>query len=140
MDPITHGLAGYVVAKTGLTRDTGRWGVTAGVLASLFPDVDSLLGPFVRTEFTIKYHRGLTNSLFLAVPFALFLAWLFNKISGQKKYGTFFLICFVEILLHNSESIFVAALHTRLGRRHRLLLNRHTSIIHTCDADLENQK
>ena len=101
MDPVTHGLVGYVVAKTGLTRDTGRWGVTAGVLASLFPDVDSLLGPFVKTEFTIRYHRGLTNSLFLAVPFALFLAWLFNKISGKKNYGTFFLICFVEILLHN---------------------------------------
>ena len=70
MDPVTHGLAGYVVAKTGLTRDTGRWGVVAGVIASLFPDVDSLLGPFVGTEFTLKYHRGLTNSIFLVVPFS----------------------------------------------------------------------
>jgi inner membrane protein len=101
MDTVTHGLAGYVVAKTGLTRDTGRWGVIAGVLASILPDIDSLLGPFVGTEFTIRYHRGLTNSLLLTVPFSLFFAWLFFKISGEKRYGTFFLICFLEVLVHN---------------------------------------
>ncbi len=101
MDTVTHALAGYAIAKTGLTRDTGRLGLTAGVLASVFPDVDSLLGPFLGTEFTIRYHRGLTNSLFLAVPFSLLLAWLFNKISGKKRYWTFFLVWFLEILVHN---------------------------------------
>ena len=101
MDTVTHALAGYAIAKTGLTRDTGRWGLTAGVLASVFPDVDSLLGPFLGTEFIVRYHRGLTNSLFLAVPFSLFLAWLFGKISGKKRYWTFFLIWFLEILVHN---------------------------------------
>jgi inner membrane protein len=100
MDPVTHGLAGYVVAKTGLTRDTGRWGVVAGVIASLFPDVDSFLGPFVGTEFTLKYHRGLTNSVFLAVPFSLFFAWLFVKVSGKRRFWAFFLIWLVEILAH----------------------------------------
>lgn len=101
MDPVTHGLAGYTIAKTGLVRDTGRWSVTAGVLASLSPDVDSLLGPFVDTEFTVKYHRGLTNSLFLALPFSLLLAWVFNRISGNRRYYIFFFLCFTEILAHN---------------------------------------
>ena len=101
MDTVTHGLAGYAIAKTGLSRDTGRWGITAGVLASVFPDVDSLLGPFLGTEFTIRYHRGLTNSLFLVVPFSLLFAWLFNKISGKKRYWTFFLVWFAEISVHN---------------------------------------
>ena len=100
MDTITHGLAGYVVAKTGLTRDTGRWGVVAGVAASLFPDADNLLGAFYGTEFTLRYHRGLTNSLLMVIPFSLLFAWLFTKISKKRRFWTFFLIWVVEILVH----------------------------------------
>jgi inner membrane protein len=100
MDTITHGLAGYAVAKTGLARDTGRWGVIAGVAASLFPDADGLLASFYGTEFTLKYHRGLTNSILLVVPISLLFAWLFVKISGKKRFQTFFLIWVVEILVH----------------------------------------
>ena len=100
MDTITHGLAGYAVAKTGLARDTGRWGVIAGVAASIFPDADGLIASFHGTEFTLKYHRGLTNSILLVVPISLLFAWLFVKISGKKRFQTFFLIWVVEILVH----------------------------------------
>ena len=100
MDTITHGLAGYAVAKTGLTRDTGRWGVIAGVTASLFPDVDNLLRSFYGTEFILRHHRGLTNSVLLVVPFSLLFAWLFVKISGKRRFQTFFLIWLVESLVH----------------------------------------
>lgn len=100
MDTVTHGLAGYVIARTGLARDTGTWGVIAGVSASLFPDADGLLGNFFGTEFYLKYHRGLTNSLFLVVPLSLLFAWLFVKLSGKKRFWTFFLIWLVEMLAH----------------------------------------
>jgi inner membrane protein len=100
MDPLTHVVAGYTIVKSGLNRDTGRWGTIAGVTASLFPDTDSLLGLFLGTEFTIKYHRYLTNSLFLAVPFSLLFAWLFVKISRIRKFRSFFIIWLVEILAH----------------------------------------
>lgn len=100
MDTITHGLAGYAAVKTGLARDTGRWGVIAGVAASLFPDADGLFASFYGTEFTLKYHRGLTNSILLVVPISLLFAWLFVKISGKKRFQTFFLIWVVEILVH----------------------------------------
>ena len=100
MDTITHGLAGYAVAKTGLARDTGRWGVIAGVAASLLPDADSLFASYYGTEFTLKYHRGFTNSILLVVPISLLFAWLFVKISGKRRFQTFFLIWVVEILVH----------------------------------------
>ena len=100
MDTITHGLAGYAVAKTGLARDTGRWGVIAGVAASLFPNADGPFAYFYGTEFTLKYHRGLTNSILLVVPISLLFAWLFVKISGKKRFQTFFIIWVVEILVH----------------------------------------
>ena len=54
MDTITHVIVGYAVVKTGLTKDTGTWGVIAGVTASLFPDVDGLLAFFYGTEFTLS--------------------------------------------------------------------------------------
>jgi inner membrane protein len=100
MDTTTHALAGYMIAKTGLSRDTGKWGTIAGVSASIFPDVDLVLSPFLSTESMLKYHRHLTNSAFLVIPFSLLLAGLFVKISGVRRFWTFFLICAVEILAH----------------------------------------
>jgi inner membrane protein len=99
MDTTTHALAGYVIAKTGIARDTGKWGTIAGVSAAIFPDIDLLLG-FLGTEFSLKYHRNLTNSVFLAVPFSLLFAWLFVRISKIRRFWTFFVIWIVEILAH----------------------------------------
>jgi len=99
MDTTTHALAGYVIAKTGIARDTGKWGIIAGVSAAIFPDIDLVLG-FLGTEFSLRYHRNLTNSVFLAVPFSLFLAWVFVRLSKVRRFWTFFVICIVEILAH----------------------------------------
>jgi len=99
MDTTTHALAGYIIAKTGIGRDTGKWGTIAGVSAALLPDADLVLA-FLGTEFSLKYHRNLTNSVFLMIPFSLVLAWVFVKISKMRRFWTFFLIGVVEILAH----------------------------------------
>ena len=100
MDTITHALAGYVITKTGLTRDTGKWGTIAGVSAAVFPDMDLVLRPFLSAEFTLKYHRHLTNSVLLIIPLSLLFAWLFFRISRVRRFWTFFLIWAVELLAH----------------------------------------
>jgi len=100
MDTTTHALAGYIIVKTGLNEDTGRWGTIAGLAGSVFPDVDGILGIFLGTEFMIRYHRNLTNSIFLAVPFSLLSAWFFVRLSGIKRFWSFFLIFILEILAH----------------------------------------
>jgi inner membrane protein len=100
MDTTTHALAGYLIVKTGLNRDTGRWGTIAGIAGSVFPDVDGILGIFLGTEFMIKYHRNLTNSIFLAVPFSVLFAWVSVRLSGTKRFWSFFLIVLVEVLAH----------------------------------------
>jgi inner membrane protein len=99
MDTTTHGLAGYVIAKTGIGRDTGKWGTIAGVSAAVFPDVDLILG-FLGTELSLRYHRGLMNSVFLVIPFSLLLAWIFVRMSKLRRFWTFFLIALVEIVAH----------------------------------------
>jgi inner membrane protein len=100
MDTPTHALAGYVIAKTGLTRDTGKWGTIAGLSAAIFPDMDLVLRPFFSAEFTLKYHRHLTNSVLLILPFSLLFAWFFVKISRKRRFWTFFVIWAVELLAH----------------------------------------
>ena len=99
MDTTTHALAGYIIAKTGLGRDTGKWGTIAGISAAVFPDIDLILG-FLGTEFSLKYHRNLTNSVFLILPFSLVFAWAFVKVSKMRRFWTFFSIWVVEMLAH----------------------------------------
>ncbi|NIO05090.1 MAG: hypothetical protein GTN74_10890 [Proteobacteria bacterium] len=100
MDTPTHALVGYMIAKTGIGRDTGKWGTIAGVSASVFPDIDLILG-FLGTEFSLKYHRQILNSILLTLPFSLALAWVFVRISKVRRFWTFFIIGLVEILAHN---------------------------------------
>lgn len=101
MDTVTHAMAGYLLAETGLNKGTGKWGSIAGVVASVFPDIDLLLGAFTSTEFMIRFHRNLTNSVFLAIPFSLLLAWVLVKFSRIRKFRDFFLICLTVILVHD---------------------------------------
>ena len=100
MDTPTHALAGYMIAKTGLARDTGKWGTIAGVTAAVFPDADLVLRPFFSPEFTLKYHRHLTNSVLLIIPISVLFALLFSKISRVRRFWRFFLIWAVELLAH----------------------------------------
>ena len=100
MDTTTHALAGYVLGEAGLNRGTGKWGTIAAVAAAVFPDIDLVLGVF-GTELSLKYHRSLTNSVFLIIPISLFFAWLFVKISKIRKFWSFFLIWVIVICVHD---------------------------------------
>ncbi len=99
MDTTTHALAGYMIAKTGIGGDTGKWGTIAGITAAVFPDIDLVLG-FLGTEFSLRYHRNFTNSVFLIIPLSLAFAWLFVRISKIRRFWTFFLIWVLEMLVH----------------------------------------
>ena len=104
MDTTTHVLTGYIIARAGLNKDTGKWGSIAAVSAAIFPDLDLVLGIF-GTELTFKYHRSLTNSVFLIIPFSLFFAWLFVKISRKKNFWDFFWIWAVVISVHTFQDL-----------------------------------
>jgi len=99
MDTTTHALAGYVIARAGLNRSTGKWGTVAAVAAAVFPDLDLVLRLF-GTEFSLKYHRALTNSVLLVVPVALLFAWLFVRVSKVRKFWSFFLIWTIVMCAH----------------------------------------
>ncbi|MFW6147276.1 MAG: metal-dependent hydrolase [Thermodesulfobacteriota bacterium] len=99
MDTTTHALAGYVLGEAGLNRGMSKWGTIAAVAAAVFPDIDLVLGIF-GTDISLKYHRSLTNSLFLLIPFALLFSWLFVKISKIRKFWSYFLIWVIIMYIH----------------------------------------
>lgn len=100
MDTITHGIAGAVIAKAGFSKRLGRIGIVAGVISSIIPDAD-IIFKFFGDESFLRHHRGIGNSLFLMFPIAIFLAFIFNRISKKKNFGAFFLLALLEIAGHN---------------------------------------
>lgn len=81
MDPVTHGLAGGLVAKSGLAHrllppELEKRGVALAALGALAPDVDAIveLGPDPLAF--LRYHRGLTHSLLGGLVLAAVLAML----------------------------------------------------------------
>jgi len=99
MDPMTHGLAGAVIARAGFSKSLGKWGLITGVLSALSPDADYILRLFGE-EIFLRYHRGITHSLILLPVFSLVGAILFRWLSKTEKFLPLYLLCFFSLLSH----------------------------------------
>jgi len=99
MDPVTHGLAGAVIAKAGFSRSLGKWGTITGIIVALLPDSDIVLRLF-GLETYLRYHRGITHSLILLPVYSLLLAFIFQRISKIRNFFYFYLLCFLSLLSH----------------------------------------
>jgi membrane-bound metal-dependent hydrolase YbcI (DUF457 family) len=104
MDAATHALTGYMMARAGLNKGLGKWGDRAAVAAAIFPDLD-LLSNLFGTEAGLKFHRSLTNSIFLLVPFSLFFAWILCRISGVRKFWSFFGVWLAVVCVHTFQDL-----------------------------------
>jgi len=105
MDPITHGLAGGLVAKSGLAHrllpaELENRGVALTVVAALAPDIDAIVELSPDPLAFLRYHRGLTHSLLggigLAVVLALLAAPFFPGVSRRRL----FVLAMVGVYLH----------------------------------------
>ena len=100
-DNLTHGLAGALLAQTGLQQRYGQAATVALVVGAELPDLDSLFalgGPVL----SLAHHRGMTHWLLggagLAVLGVLLLwrlfrahplsAWILHGTSGLKTVGS----------------------------------------------------
>lgn len=101
MDPITHGIAGALIAKafvappapapTVETKHTRLWQpLTVVTLGALFPDIDVLFNLLSSSRVaTLEYHRWVTHSLVclpifaLALAAALHMAWQYRE--GRRE-------------------------------------------------------
>ena len=84
MDPITHGIAGALLGKGFFAKRKGRVSIFACTLGAVFPDVDTVADFASHDPLAIvKYHRGITHSLFALPFFAAALAWITRRLAPR---------------------------------------------------------
>lgn len=99
MDPVTHGLAGFLVGRGAFPA---RWGlpatlaVTAGALA---PDADTLAFAWDRFA-VLTYHRGLTHSVFGMPALGVATGGLVWLLTGRRHFWRLAGLAMLGIALH----------------------------------------
>lgn len=92
MDPISHGLSGYVFGKI-TTKDKTL--IFTVLIFSLLPDIDIILLIFSKELFLI-HHRGITHGILALLLLPLLPAFILKKKGFLKSY----LFAFLAFLLH----------------------------------------
>jgi hypothetical protein len=83
MDTVTHGLAGWLIAKAVPTEKWGREAKAAVVLGAVLPDLDHVVS-FFGVDLSVMYHRGISHSFLGVAVTSLLLALLLSR-SGRWK-------------------------------------------------------
>jgi len=98
-DNLTHGLAGALLAQTGLQQRYGRAATVALVVGTELPDLDSLfaLGGSV---LSFVHHRGMTHSLLGGAGLALLGALLLWRLFRAHPYWRLVLLIYLGVVLH----------------------------------------
>jgi len=103
MDPVTHTLSGLGMAHAGFRQRIGTPAVLAVTAGALAPDLDSVMALWDQFA-AIKYHRGLTHSVFGGVLLALLVAWPIYRWGARwgadKRYRELAALVYLGILVH----------------------------------------
>ncbi|HJX16185.1 MAG TPA: metal-dependent hydrolase, partial [Candidatus Deferrimicrobiaceae bacterium] len=101
MDTVTHGLAGWLVARA-IHEEEGKKEATAAlIVGSLLPDADnvaSLLG----SELYLRLHRGVSHGFAGVVVTSLLVALLLYRFGKWKELKHLYLLVLVGQFLHIS--------------------------------------
>jgi membrane-bound metal-dependent hydrolase YbcI (DUF457 family) len=98
-DNLTHGLAGALLAQTGLQQRYGPAATIALVVGTELPDLDSLFalgGPVL----SFVHHRGMTHSLLGGAGLALLGALLLWRLFRAHPYWRLLLWTYLGVVLH----------------------------------------
>lgn len=86
MDPVTHGLAGALLAEAGFRRGYGRQATVALVAGALIPDID-VLWASGRGVAALELHRGITHSLLGAAVLAVGVGAVARGLGPERRWG-----------------------------------------------------
>ena len=107
MDPVTHALAGAVLAKMGPEAKIGRAAVPLMVTAALLPDIDNIAWWWGDLAY-LEYHRSFTHSLPGTVVLAFVLAALIRPWVRAPAFGWLVGLSFLGILSHIGLDVITA--------------------------------
>ena len=101
MDTVTHGLAGWLVARAIHAEEGKKEATAALIVGSLLPDADnvaSLLG----SELYLRLHRGVSHGFAGVVVTSLLVALLLYRFGKWKELKHLYLLVLVGQFLHIS--------------------------------------
>ncbi|MBI5342329.1 MAG: metal-dependent hydrolase [Deltaproteobacteria bacterium] len=99
MDTVTHGLAGWLVARA-IPSDAGKREATiAVVLGSVLPDADNV-ATLLGSEFYLRLHRGVSHSFAGIAATSLVVALLFYRFGKWKDLKKLYLLVLLGQLSH----------------------------------------
>lgn len=102
MDTVTHGLAGWLVARAepvSISAEARRTASAAAVVGAALPDADSLASLF-GSEAYLKLHRGLSHGPAGIALSSLLVAFLFYRYGRWKEFRKLFLLVLLAQLSH----------------------------------------
>lgn len=102
MDSLTQFALGAAVGETVLGRKIGNKAVLLGGLFGTIPDLDIMLNFALETTMKLRVHRGYSHSIFFAVVFGAFAAWVLKKLFKKEKlsYKNWYLFTFLTLFTH----------------------------------------
>lgn len=101
MDTVTHGLAGWLVARAVPTEKYSREATVAVVVGSVLPDADNVAS-FLGSELYLKLHRGISHGFVGVALTSLLVAFLIYRFGKWKDLKKLFLLALTGQLLHIS--------------------------------------
>lgn len=99
MDTVTHGLTGWLIARSVPSEQGGKAATAAVVIGSVLPDLDhvaSILG----SDAAVRFHRGISHSFAGIAVSSLLLALLVYRFGKWKDLKKLYLLAVVGQLSH----------------------------------------
>ncbi len=99
MDTVTHGLTGWLIARSIPSEKGARAATAAVVIGSVLPDVDHVVSLF-GGEAAVRFHRGISHSFAGIAVSSLLLAFLLYRFGRWKDLKKLYLLAAVGQLSH----------------------------------------
>ncbi len=99
MDAVTHGLTGWLIARSVPSEQGGKAATAAVVIGSVLPDVDHVVS-VLGSDAAIRFHRGISHSFAGIAVSSLLLALLLCRFGRWKDLKKLYLFALIGQLSH----------------------------------------
>ncbi len=99
MDTVTHGLTGWLIARSIPSEEGGKVATAAVVIGSVLPDVDHVVS-VLGSDAAIRFHRGISHSFAGIAVCSLVVALLLYRFGKWKELKKLYLLALAGELSH----------------------------------------
>jgi len=99
MDPVTHGLAGALIAEAGFAQKLGGRSRYLLAGAAMFPDIDIIYRVESLPAY-IAHHRALSHSFVGLIASGILIGGILGRLDEERRYIPWIAACWVALFSH----------------------------------------